>query len=148
MDILSTTYNIKQFPNLQDTKLHAYTTRIRIKKAFLGMAIVIVLQTVLLNGLCQAYNRETPIVNAVRRVGPAVVNISSEVAVRKRANPFSGFNLNPFFDNFFKDFFDPHSEHRPNIKPLKSPFLEPVWCSIVNANGTTPHLGHPNSLNG
>ncbi len=100
--------------------MHAYTTRIHINKAFLGIAIVIVLQTVLLNGLCQAYNRETPIVTAVRRVGPAVVNISSEAAVRKRANPFSGFNLNPFFDSFFKDYFAPHYEHRPERRALGS----------------------------
>ena len=35
--------------------------------------------------------RESPVVRAVRKVSPAVVNISSSYAVRKRANPFSGF---------------------------------------------------------
>ena len=69
---------------------------------------------------CRAYERENPIVKAVQRVGPAVVNISSEVPVRKRGNPFSGFGLNPFFDNFFKDFFDPYQEHRPQRSTLGS----------------------------
>jgi Do/DeqQ family serine protease len=50
--------------------------------------------------------RESPIVKAVKKIGPAVVNISSEQTVRQRANPFSGFSGNPLFDNFFRDFFD------------------------------------------
>ena len=52
-------------------------------------------------------NRENAVVQAVRKVRPAVVNISSAYEVRKRANPFSGFGLDPFFDSFFRDFFDP-----------------------------------------
>jgi Do/DeqQ family serine protease len=51
--------------------------------------------------------RETPVVRAVRNVSPAVVNISSEYEVRRRVSPFSGFGRDPFFDSFFKDFFEP-----------------------------------------
>jgi serine protease Do len=51
-------------------------------------------------------SRETPVVRAVRKVSPAVVNISSEQQIRQRANPFSQYGHDPFFDNFFKDFFD------------------------------------------
>lgn len=58
------------------------------------------------------YNRENAVVRAIRKVSPAVVNISSEYEVRKRANPFSGFGMDPFFDSFFKDFFDPGFERR------------------------------------
>ena len=50
--------------------------------------------------------RETPVVRAVQKVSPAVVNISSEFEVRYRTNPFTHFSRNPFYDNFFKDFFD------------------------------------------
>lgn len=50
--------------------------------------------------------RESPIVKAVKKIGPAVVNISSEQTVRQRTSPFSGFSGNPLFDNFFRDFFD------------------------------------------
>ncbi|GAB4269872.1 MAG: trypsin-like peptidase domain-containing protein [Deferrisomatales bacterium] len=46
--------------------------------------------------------RETPVVLAVRRAAPAVVNISTEIVTRE-AHPFRG--LNPFFDDFFRDFF-------------------------------------------
>ena len=52
-------------------------------------------------------SRESAVVKAVRKVSPAVVNISSEYEIRRRVNPFSGFGIDPFFDSFFKDFFDP-----------------------------------------
>ncbi len=57
------------------------------------------------------YSRETPVVIAVQKISPAVVNISSQYEVR-RQNPFSGFGLDPFFDSFFKDFFDPGREQK------------------------------------
>lgn len=51
--------------------------------------------------------RESAVVKAIRKVSPAVVNISSEFEVRKRANPFYGFEVDPNFESFFRDFFDP-----------------------------------------
>ncbi|MGB9442277.1 MAG: Do family serine endopeptidase [Desulfobacterales bacterium] len=65
-------------------------------------------------------NRETAVVKAVRDVSPAVVNISSAYEVRKRTSPFSGFGLNPFFDEFFRDFFDPRFERRQQNTSLGS----------------------------
>ena len=65
-------------------------------------------------------NRETAVVKAVREVSPAVVNISSAYEVRKRTSPFSGFGLNPFFDEFFRDFFDPRFERRQQNTSLGS----------------------------
>jgi len=56
--------------------------------------------------------RESAVVIVVRKVSPVVVNISSEFEVRKRANPFSGFGIDPFFENFFNDFFDPGLEQQ------------------------------------
>ena len=56
--------------------------------------------------------RESAVVIAVRKVSPVVVNISSEFEVRKQVNPFSGFGIDPFFENFFNDFFDPGLEQR------------------------------------
>ena len=64
--------------------------------------------------------RESPVVRAVRKVSPAVVNISSSYEVRKRANPFSGFGMNPFFEEFFRDFFDPRFERRQQSTSLGS----------------------------
>ena len=57
---------------------------------------------------------------AVRKVSPAVVNISSVYEVRKRTGPFSGFGANPFFEEFFKDFFDPRFERRQQYTSLGS----------------------------
>jgi serine protease Do len=55
----------------------------------------------------EPYQRETPVVRAVRNISPAVVNISSEYEVQRRAFPFSETGPESFFDFFFKDFFDP-----------------------------------------
>ena len=68
----------------------------------------------------QEFNRETPVVKAVSKVSPAVVNISSEYEVRKRTGPFSGFGLNPFFEEFFRDFYDPRFERRQQYTSLGS----------------------------
>jgi S1-C subfamily serine protease len=72
------------------------------------------------SGRCLQSERESPIVRAVRKVSPAVVNISSSYAVRKRVNPFSGFGMDPFFEEFFKDFFDPRFESRQESASLGS----------------------------
>ena len=56
--------------------------------------------------------RESEVVKAIRKVSPAVVNISSEFEVRKRANPFYGFGMDPSFESFFRDFFDPGFEQK------------------------------------
>jgi Do/DeqQ family serine protease len=64
--------------------------------------------------------RESPIVKAVRKVSPAVVNISTAYEIRRRSNPFSGFGLDPFFEEFFRDFFDPRFERRQQTTSLGS----------------------------
>jgi serine protease Do len=56
--------------------------------------------------------RESAVVKAVKKVSPAVVNISSQSEVRKRVNPFYGLGLDPSFESFFKDFFDPGYEQK------------------------------------
>ena len=66
------------------------------------------------------YNRETAVVRAVRKASPSVVNISSEYTVKSHSNPFSDFNLDPFFDSFFKDFFDPGFKQRSKRSSLGS----------------------------
>ena len=51
----------------------------------------IVMALLLLTALpAAAFDRRTPVVRAVDRVGPAVVNISSEYQVHNRNNPFGG----------------------------------------------------------
>jgi len=56
--------------------------------------------------------RDSAVVKAIRKVSPAVVNISSEFEVRKRVNPFYGFGMDPGFESFFRDFFDPGFEQK------------------------------------
>jgi len=70
--------------------------------------------------LAHELNRETAVVKAVRAVSPAVVNISSAYEVRKRTSPFSGFGINPFFEEFFRDFYDPRFERRQEHTSLGS----------------------------
>jgi serine protease Do len=50
--------------------------------------------------------RRTAAVEAAQKVGPAVVNILTEVQVQQQ-NPFGRFRGDPFFERFFRDFFDP-----------------------------------------
>jgi serine protease Do len=66
----------------------------------------------LLNPLtAQAFERRTPVVAAIETVGPAVVNISSEYEVEQR----SPFGHDPFFNNFFRDFFEPRTQKRSSL---------------------------------
>ncbi len=64
------------------------------------------------NSIATENQRESAVVKAVRKVRSVVVNISSEYEVRKRFSPFSGFSMDPAFESFFKDFFDPGFEQR------------------------------------
>src|SRR5262245_6168652 len=50
--------------------------------------------------------RRSLVVEAVEKDGPAVVNVSTEQIVERRASPFA-FQDDPFFDEFFRDFVDP-----------------------------------------
>jgi serine protease Do len=50
--------------------------------------------------------RHTVTVDVVRRAGPSVVSITSEQTVA-RSRPFQPFGGDPFFDRFFRDFFEP-----------------------------------------
>ncbi len=60
--------------------------------------------------------RESPVVRAVQKVSPAVVNISSEYEIRERANPF--YRLTP--DPYFRDFFERGIERKRKLTSLGS----------------------------
>jgi serine protease Do len=55
--------------------------------------------------------RRTTTVQVVERAGPAVVNITTERLVQP-GNPFHPFAGDPFFDQFFRDFFVPQGPRR------------------------------------
>ena len=71
-------------------------------------------------GICGAETRENSVVRAVRSVSPAVVNISSQYEIRKNSNPFSGYGMDPWVENFFRDFFSPEMQRREKRTSLGS----------------------------
>jgi serine protease Do len=62
----------------------------------------------------ERYNRRTPLVRAVEKVSPAVVNIYTTEASRSVRNPFRNFN-NKVFDQFFKDFLPPNKSQKRSL---------------------------------
>ena len=61
-----------------------------------------------------SYNRRTPLVEAVEKVSPAVVNIYTTEVSRPARNPFRSFGNN-LFDQFFKDFIPPTANQRRSL---------------------------------
>ncbi|AOY60647.1 MULTISPECIES: Do family serine endopeptidase [Desulfococcus] len=78
-----------------------------------GIALVITAISAL-QAPAAEFKRENAVVKAVRKVSPAVVNISSERPARDRRPPFNG--MDPLFDWFFKDFFEsnPRRQYQRN----------------------------------
>jgi Do/DeqQ family serine protease len=100
-------------------------THTRVKNPLNHIIIAVFLICILVlmlnqKSLAHQSDRHSPVVEAVRKVSPAVVNISSSFEVRKRSNPFSGFGFDPFFENFFRDFFDPRFDQRYKSTSLGS----------------------------
>jgi serine protease Do len=91
-----------------------------VKRPVAALAILAALFPVL-----QAYaaDRRTPIVLAVGRVAPAVVNVSAESVSQQRVTPFGNFPRDPFFDRFFEDFNLPNFRRQVTSTSLGSGFL-------------------------
>ena len=62
----------------------------------------------------ERYNRRTPLVRAVEKVSPAVVNIYTTEIFRSARNPFRNFG-NSLFDQFFKDFLPPTKSKKRSL---------------------------------
>lgn len=69
-----------------------------------------------LTSSAQETSRRGPVVLAVEKASPTVVSIIAAQVNEQRANPFGG---NPFFDDFFRDFFEPF-QRRPTEQSLGS----------------------------
>ncbi|MGW8321727.1 MAG: trypsin-like peptidase domain-containing protein, partial [Thermodesulfobacteriota bacterium] len=67
--------------------------------------------------------RRTAVVEVVERLSPAVVNISTDIYESRPANPFFGMQRDPFFDDFFNQFFGPSGERRQKRQSLGSGVL-------------------------
>jgi serine protease Do len=76
--------------------------------------------------------RRTPVVRAVEKVGPAVVNISTEKIVERRVSPFGGAN-DEFFNNFFDRFSDTFPTQRFKQQTLGSGvIIDPKGYILTN----------------
>jgi serine protease Do len=86
---------------------------VTLRRAALGLAVALValVPGVLLAGDAM---RRTPVVEAVEKVSPAVVNIWTEQAVESPAGPFGTLN-DPFFEEFFRDFVEPRRFTRTSL---------------------------------
>ena len=71
----------------------------------------------------EASPRRTPVVEVVERLSPSVVNISTDIYESRPANPFFGMQRDPFFDDFFNQFFGPPGERRQKRQSLGSGVL-------------------------
>lgn len=89
----------------------------------LGPLFLLLIVLLLFVSPAMGSERESAVVRAVRKVNPAVVNISSEYEFQTRRNPYREFGMDSFFDSFFKDFFDPGFERRLKRSSLGSGVL-------------------------
>jgi serine protease Do len=77
--------------------------------------------------------RRTPVVKAVERVGPAVVNISTEQVVRS-GGPFLGFR-DPAFEEFFREFYQLFPQRDVKRRSLGSGvIINPKGYILTNAH--------------
>ncbi len=74
-------------------------------------------------------SRRTPLVRAIEKVGPVVVNINTEEATPERRNPFRNFGGSPFGDNFFDRFLQ---DLMPNFNEQRRSLGSGV---IINSRG-------------
>jgi Do/DeqQ family serine protease len=99
------------FGYLMETALPLTLVSNRSAKRLVVIVLIGVVVFVPQAGQCIINARENAVVRAVRDIGPAVVNISSQYELTQRSNPFFDFGLDPFFDSFFRDFFEPRYRH-------------------------------------
>jgi len=92
----------------------------RVKRTILVLTLAFVL---LGHSPAVAVSRRTPVVEAVERIAPAVVNISAESITEQNFSPFQGFPRDPFFDRFFEDFNLPELRRSVKTTSLGSGFI-------------------------
>ncbi|MBN2467552.1 MAG: Do family serine endopeptidase [Deltaproteobacteria bacterium] len=108
-------------------------------RRFVGALIIISSLLVSYSGEASSLRRD-PVVEAVQKASPAVVNISTEEMVRHR-NSFSSPFSDPFFDRFFENFFEPRYEEKYTQQSLgsgvifeKSGYILTNWHVVQKAS--------------
>jgi Do/DeqQ family serine protease len=75
--------------------------------------------------------RRSPVVEAVKRVSPAVVNVSTVTIVARQTSPFPAFR-DPLFDEFFHDFFEPRVEQYKQTSLGSGVIIRPDGYILTN----------------
>jgi serine protease Do len=83
-------------------------TKNRVRHFSLGI-LLILMSLFVAHPAAEASQRRSPVVMAVERVSPAVVNIS--IVVKEKASPFFPFGRDDFFRDFFPEFFSREYQH-------------------------------------
>jgi serine protease Do len=78
-----------------------------------------------------AFERQTPVVAAVEKAGPAVVNIRTEQVVSRRSSPFFGFS-DPFFEQFFREMAPPRTYKSESLG--SGVIIDPRGYILTNAH--------------
>jgi len=76
-------------------------------------------------------NRRSLVVRAVERASPAVVNISTAQVIERRGAPFP-FPSDPFFEEFFRDFFDPRPRRETRTSLGSGVIVRPDGTILTN----------------
>lgn len=107
----------------------------RLSSCLIGL-LLLVSQIILCPCISSANNkspRYTPIVEAVQKTSPAVVNIGTEQIVHSRQNPFYRYSIDPFFDRFFGDFFESYPSREYKKQSLGSGvIIDPKGYILTN----------------
>src|SRR5437870_8935865 len=82
------------------------------------------------SALAQDASRRSPVVTAVEKASPAVVSIISAQEVERGDNPFSGGD--PFFDEFFRDFFEPFRQRQTEQSLGSGVVIQPDGYILTN----------------
>jgi serine protease Do len=106
------------------------------KAIIFGFAVLIISSALARSSFAQKTDlRRTPVVEAVKKVAPAVVNISTEKVVKRRINPFFD-NYGFFFGDFFQKFPSSRTYKRQSLG--SGVLIDPKGYIITNEHVILP----------